>query len=134
MVLRCACHPLSPLPATLPLCRYDPFRGFLRTLDTYIINSFASADHIFVILFSWFLSGLTGLIQRGGGAQGLANAIIGFAKTRRSTMLVAFVCGIMIFFDDYANSLVRSAPTSALSCMHAPFCRHPWTCGALHPC
>eukprot|EP00892_Ulva_mutabilis_P010777 jgi/Ulvmu1/8071/UM004_0308.1 len=85
---------------------YDPFRGFLRTLDTYIIESFASTDHIFVILFSWFLSGLTGLIQRGGGAQGLADAIVGFAKTRRSTMAVAFACGIMIFFDDYANTLI----------------------------
>lgn len=107
-------------------CRYDPFRGFLRTLDTYIIESFASTDHIFVILFSWFLSGLTGLIQRGGGAQGLADAIVGFAKTRRSTMLVAFVCGIMIFFDDYANTLVRdplphqlpARPLGVVSCVH----------------
>ena len=53
-----------------------------------------------------FLSGVTGLIQRGGGAQGLANSILKKAKTRRSTMLVCFACGIAIFFDDYANTLI----------------------------
>lgn len=28
-------------------------------------------------------------------------------------MLVAFACGIMIFFDDYANALVRPTPPPA---------------------
>jgi hypothetical protein len=41
-----------------------------------------------------------------GGAQGLANSILKYAKTRRLTMLVCFLCGIAIFFDDYANSLI----------------------------
>ena len=52
-----------------------------------------------IILFSWFLSGITGLVQRSGGAQGLANSILKRAKTRRSTMIVCFCCGLAIFFD-----------------------------------
>lgn len=80
-------------------CSYDPFRGFLRSIDTYVLNSFADADHIFVILFSWFLSGITGLVQRSGGAQGLANAILRYAKTRKWTMFACFLCGLAIFFD-----------------------------------
>lgn len=85
---------------------YDPFRGFLRTVDTYILGAFADEGHIYIILFSWFLSGITGLMQRSGGAQGLADLIIKFARTRRSTMIMCFLCGLAIFFDDYANTLI----------------------------
>ena len=39
-----------------PACRYDPFRGFLRTIDTYVLGAFADEDHIKIILFSWVRS------------------------------------------------------------------------------
>lgn len=81
-------------------------RGFLRALDTYIVGALADEDHIFIVLFSWGLAGLMGLVQHAGGAQGLADATLKFAKTRRLTMLVCFLCGIAIFFDDYANTLI----------------------------
>ena len=35
------------------LCRYDPFRGFLRAIDTYIVTEFADEGHIKIILFNW---------------------------------------------------------------------------------
>jgi Na+/H+ antiporter family len=78
----------------------------LRTLDTYILKALADEDHVYIILFDYFLAGLMGVIQRVGGANGLAKAILSFAKTRRMTMLVAFLCGFAIFFDDYANTLI----------------------------
>ena len=53
----------------LQFCRFDPLRGFLRTLDTYIIGSLYDEGHIKIILFNWFLCGVTALIQRGGGGQ-----------------------------------------------------------------
>jgi Na+/H+ antiporter NhaC len=89
-------------------CRYDPFRGFLRTIDTYAVNAFADDGHIKIILFNWFLCGVTGLIQRGGGGQDLANIIVKKAKTRRLTMLVCFICGVAIFFDSVHSASVHS--------------------------
>lgn len=75
------------------------------------------AGHIYIIMFSWFLSGLMGLIQRSGGAQGFADQIVRFAKTRRSTLMVCFCCGIAIFFDGaplLENAVLKSALPAAV--------------------
>lgn len=59
-----------------------------------------------VILFSWFLAGMIGVLCRMGGGHGLAEAISKFAKTRRSTLIVIYIMGWIIFFDDYTSSLL----------------------------
>ena len=42
------------LPAEmLSVCSYDPFRGFLRAIDTYVVTEFADDGHIKIILFNW---------------------------------------------------------------------------------
>jgi len=38
--------------------------GFKRTLDRYILDALASVDHVYVILFTLFLSGLVGMMVR----------------------------------------------------------------------
>ena len=38
--------------------------GFTSTLDTYILGALADADHVYVILFTLFLSGLVGMMVR----------------------------------------------------------------------
>lgn len=55
--------------------------------------------HVFVILFDWFLSGVVALMTRSGGAQGLADGIVKYAKSRKMTMFFCFLCGCAIFFD-----------------------------------
>jgi len=65
------------------------FDAFLRTLDTYLVNSLADSGHAFVILFSWFLAGLVAVVQKSGGVQ-----------------LAVYLLGFVIFFDDYANTLI----------------------------
>jgi hypothetical protein len=39
-------------------------KGFTSTLDTYILGALADADHVYVILFTLFLSGLVGMMVR----------------------------------------------------------------------
>ena len=73
-VVQLCCRALSRTTRTTKLLRctadaYDPFRGFLRTVDTYVIGAFNDEGHIKIILFNWFLCGVTALVQRGGGAQ-----------------------------------------------------------------
>ena len=38
--------------------------GFKRTLDTYILEAVADPDHVYVILFTLFLSGLVSMMVR----------------------------------------------------------------------
>ena len=63
-------------------------------------------DHGYVYLFTFFLSGLVALMEKSGGLAGFANALEPYAKTSKSGQLLAFGAGLVIFFDDYANTLV----------------------------
>jgi len=83
--------------------------GFKTTLDTYILEALASVDHGFVYLFALFMSGMVGMLERSGGLIGITDALRRFVRTARSAQLTAFTCGLIIFFDDYANTLVAGA-------------------------
>ncbi|GBG26054.1 Malate-2H+/Na+-lactate antiporter [Hondaea fermentalgiana] len=80
--------------------------GFIDTFATYLVNAVADADHQFVILFSLFLSGVVSMMQRSGGTRGLTSLMIRYAKTSRTVQVLAFCSGLLLFFDDYTNSLV----------------------------
>mmetsp|Transcript_7615 Transcript_7615/g.11417 ORF Transcript_7615/g.11417 Transcript_7615/m.11417 type:complete len:751 (+) Transcript_7615:114-2366(+) len=83
--------------------------GFKAIWDTYLMNSIADVDHTYVVLFTMFLSGLVGMMEKSGGVLGLSNSLVKFATTSRTAQLVAFACGFLLFFDDYTNALVVGA-------------------------
>ena len=85
---------------------YNPLTGLLRLVDKYIINSISDVSHIQIIVFTLFFGGVIGLISKSGGTRGIANVITKFAKNRKSTMISAWLSGLVIFFDDYANTLI----------------------------
>jgi Na+/H+ antiporter NhaC len=85
---------------------YNPLTGLLRLIDKYIINSISDVSHIQILVFTLLFGGVIGLISKSGGTRGIANVITKFAKNRRSTMLSAWLSGLVIFFDDYANTLI----------------------------
>lgn len=85
---------------------YNPFAAMLRLVDTFIINALVDRDHMFILVFTLLIGGVVGIISRNGGTTGLANQITRFAKTAKSGMISSWLLGILIFFDDYANSLI----------------------------
>jgi Na+/H+ antiporter NhaC len=85
---------------------YNPFIAFLRFGDTFIINSVVDRDHMFIILFTLLIGGVVGIISKNGGTLGLANLITKLAKSSRGGMIASWALGVVIFFDDYANSLI----------------------------
>lgn len=97
-------------------CSYDPFRGFLRAIDTYVLGSLADEGHAYVIMFDWFLAGVVALMTRSGGAQGLADGIVKYAKTRKMTMFFCFLCGCAIFFDGAPPASLLPAPAAREAC------------------
>jgi Na+/H+ antiporter NhaC len=80
--------------------------GFLATLDNYILGALADVGHVYVILFSLFLNGLVGMMEKSGGMFGFTKDISVWATTARSGQLACFFVGILVFFDDYANLLL----------------------------
>ncbi len=85
---------------------YNPFIGFMRALDTFLLNSLAEPSHAAIIIFSMTLGGMVGVISKAGGAQGIVEKLSRFANSRRGGQLSTWAMGVLIFFDDYANTLI----------------------------
>jgi len=84
----------------------NPIVAVLRTFDKYVVNSVADVEHAGVILFTTVLGGVIGLVQKSGGALGLASLIKGFFTSRKSGALSTMGLGSLIFFDDYSSILI----------------------------
>lgn len=82
------------------------FQAIFAIADTYIINSVNNSGHISIIVFSMLIGAMVTLISRNGGMQGIVNILSRYANTARSGQLVTWLLGVLIFFDDYANTLV----------------------------
>jgi len=82
------------------------FNGFFAVIDTYILDAMNDKSHLSIIIFSMMIGGMVGIITKNGGMTGIVNKLSKYATNARSGQMVTWVLGIMIFFDDYANSLV----------------------------
>ena len=52
------------------------------------------------------IGGVIALVAKMGGARAIAEFLAKRAKSARSAQLVTWIIGLLIFFDDYANSLI----------------------------
>lgn len=85
--------------------------GLLEVIDTYFLRALYDPGdpgfgHISVIVFSLLIGGVVAIISRNGGMQGVVNRISVYAKSPRSGQFATWLLGVIIFFDDYANTLV----------------------------
>lgn len=85
---------------------YDFFSGFFITLDDYIVNSLADPDHASIVIFSLLFGGMVGIISKNGGMRGIVKVASRYANSRRKGLLSTSMLGTLIFFDDYANTLL----------------------------
>ena len=80
--------------------------GMMRTIDTYILSALSDSGHVSIIVFSMLIGGTVAVISKNGGMQGIVDIISKKATTAKSAQLATWMMGIVIFFDDYANTLV----------------------------
>lgn len=84
--------------------------GLLRVIDTYLLRAIApedgSADHMSVVLFTLTVGGMIGIISANGGMRGVVSWVSRFANTPRRGQFAAYFLGFIVFFDDYANTLI----------------------------
>ncbi|MDP6637213.1 MAG: Na+/H+ antiporter NhaC family protein [Phycisphaerae bacterium] len=64
------------------------------------------SDNLKVLLFIALLMPIINVMIVGGGLQGVAGWLMRWAKSARSTRLVTMISGLVIFIDDYANTLI----------------------------
>ncbi len=82
----------------------DPFAALIHITDL-IANKLADDWNVRIFLFCGLLGGLVGLLSRAGSAHAFGKWTSRFIKGRRSAQLFAWFFGLMVFIDDYFNSL-----------------------------
>jgi len=82
------------------------FSGFFRAADSYAVKGMMEESHIMIILFSLMIGGMIGIITASGGMQGIVNKFAKKADSGPKSQLLAWGSGLIIFFDDYANTLI----------------------------
>ncbi len=80
--------------------------GFARTIDTYILNSLNDGGHLSIIVFSMLIGSMVKLITLNGGMSAIVARLSKKAQTAKSGQFVTWLLGVLIFFDDYANTLI----------------------------
>lgn len=81
------------------------FKGFLMIIDE-VLGSLADSWNAGIILQCLAIGGLIALISKMGGAKAIAESLAKKAKSPTSAQLVTWFLGLLVFFDDYANSLI----------------------------
>lgn len=84
----------------------NPLLALATTLESHLWTSLADADHLRVFVFTLLMGSMVGVMQQSGGMQAIVQRIAPLARTRRGGQLTVWSLGLIIFFDDYANSLL----------------------------
>ncbi|HET6528527.1 MAG TPA: Na+/H+ antiporter NhaC family protein [Balneolaceae bacterium] len=82
------------------------WQGLLEAFGTYVLSAMATESHVSIILFSLMIGGMVGIIRKNGGTHGIVNKMIDWASNPTRGQVATNVLGIVIFFDDYANTLI----------------------------
>jgi Na+/H+ antiporter NhaC len=84
----------------------NPITGTMRAIDTFVTPVLVDYDHAAILVFSFLLGGMVGVISKSGGTRGIVEAVRPLATTPRRAQLATYLSGLAIFFDDYANTLI----------------------------
>ena len=86
--------------------KFDFIGAFFNVVDKYIIEAIANKERASIIIFTLLLGGMVGIITKSGGVKGIVESLSNRVRSSRSTQLYTWLMGILIFFDDYTNTLV----------------------------
>jgi len=76
------------------------------TIEHYVIDAIRDTDHVKVMMFSLIIGGMVGVINANGGTPAMVNVIARHANTRIKGQLACWLAGLVVFFDDYANTMI----------------------------
>ena len=88
------------------LRNWNPVSGFAHMIGEYIAGSIADPWNAAIITINIVLGGMIGIIYKSGSAKAVADLLSRRAQSAKSGQLTTFFMGLVIFFDDYANTLL----------------------------
>ena len=86
---------------------------FLDATAQATLSTLMTEDVAWVLLVCGLYGGFIALLVKGGGSYALGKALIGRIETKRGGLLATWSLGLLIFLDDYLNSLTVGATMKA---------------------
>ena len=86
------------------VCGGNPFLAITHLTDN-IADNLSDGWNIRIVLFCLLLGGYVGLMIKTGATSAFAAWARKRIKSRRSSLVLTWFCGLVIFIDDYFNSL-----------------------------
>ncbi len=80
--------------------------GLLDSFQVYARGTLSDSGRVSIVLFTMMIGGMVGIITRNGGMASIVLSIVSRAKTAVGGQVAVWLMGLMIFFDDYSNTLV----------------------------
>ena len=85
---------------------FSPIESLLNTFTVNLIGTLSEYEYVQVIVFTCTIGGMIGIVSKSGGIHDLVEKISLWATSPRNGMISTWLMGIVIFFDDYANTLI----------------------------
>ncbi|MCG8651972.1 MAG: hypothetical protein MI861_19180, partial [Pirellulales bacterium] len=83
-----------------------PIKAIADTCEVHLWPTLVDPGKMRVFAFTLLMAAMVGVISRCGGMHGLIQVIAPLARTRRGGQLTTWLLGMVIFFDDYANTIL----------------------------
>jgi Na+/H+ antiporter NhaC len=80
--------------------------GLTKAPVGYVVKPLAESFQLYILAFTVSLIGMVRIVSVAGGTRGIAEALARSSEGKHAARLSAWLLGMVIFFDDYANTLV----------------------------
>ena len=97
---------LGVVIGALILVQGNPLQAVPQLLETHLWAVGTDDGRLRVFAFTLMMGAMVSVMGRCGGMQGLVNAVMPLARTKRRGQLVGWALGLVVFFDDYANTVL----------------------------
>lgn len=84
----------------------NPLTAFSEAIGTHVLGRAADSWNMQVIVFTLFLGAMIQVMSASGGTQAVVSRLSGFTSTRERGQLLTWFMGLLVFFDDYANTML----------------------------
>lgn len=91
---------------------------FFSPMSETLSEVLTDGDTQWLFIVCGLMGSIIALIERGGGAAAFGEWVAKRAKTRRSTLLWTWMLGVVIFIDDYLNSLTVGSCMAPITDKH----------------
>lgn len=84
----------------------NPVGALVDFFEVHLWPTFTDEGKLRLFSFTLLMGAMIGVISRSGGMLGLIQLVTPIAKTRRGGQLTTWLLGMVVFFDDYANTVL----------------------------